>query len=554
MTSQLRIYSGLVLFVYVCVHLINHMAGIVSLDLMNTWNRVLAAPWRSWPGTIVLAGAFVIHVVLSLYAFYLRRRLAMKRWELAQLVLGLAIPLLLAIHVIGTRVIDEIVGVQGDYDLTMLVFWVYLPFNGIQQAVALVVVWAHGCIGLHMWLRLQAWYTDVRWLAISLAALFPALALAGYVSAGMEVRALAATEGWAEAVTLSTSRNAETTMLTLELTSQSQLGVLATILLILAARFVREHLNSRCARPVIRYAPGDRDLPIVPGGSVLEIIRSAGIRHASVCGGRGRCSTCRVRIGSGRDALPPPSEQEQRVLARIGLESGDVRLACQLRPSKDVTVTALLPHEDPDNAGSIGDGHQKGDELEVASLFVDLRGSTRLSEERLPFDVVFILNQFFAELSMALEETGGHYAQFNGDGLMALYGLNQPPAVACQQAIAGAAAMARRIDDLSDRLKGEIKEPLRIGIGIHFGEAIVGSMGPPRSPIVSALGDNINIAARLEQMTKDLGVRFCISARTLEIAGVPITDREIHALPVKGREQPVRVIGFDSLVGVAVGA
>jgi len=554
MIGSLRLYSGLILFAYVLGHLFNHMAGIVSIEAMDALNRVMAWPWRTIPGTVLLVGALIVHVSLALYGVYARRNLTMKRWETAQLILGLSIPLLLALHFMGTRVIDEVADARGDYDFVMLVLWVFKPEIGVQQAVALLIVWAHACIGLHMWLRLKPWYNRVRWLAVSLATAIPVLALAGYVSAGFEVMELAASQqGWAAAVMADAGRDPAMARLAEGLATRMQLGVIAIVILVFAARYVRALVNRRKAHPVIRYSPGDRQLPIVPGGSVLETIRAAGIRHASVCGGRGRCSTCRVRVGLGRAGLTPPSDDERLVLSRLGFDGDDVRLACQLRPSADVAVTALLPHEDPARAGGIGDDYQKGDELEVACLFVDLRGSTRLSEERLPFDVVFVLNQFFAELSAALEETNGHYAQFNGDGLMALYGLDETPAEACRQALAGAAAMARRIDALSERLQDELGEPLKIGIGVHFGEAIVGSMGPPKSPIISALGDNINIAARLEQMTKELGVRFCISARTLEIAGVNITDKKIHALPVKGRERPVRVVGLDNLREIAEG-
>ncbi|MBT7249083.1 MAG: adenylate/guanylate cyclase domain-containing protein, partial [Rhodospirillaceae bacterium] len=124
----------------------------------------------------------------------------------------------------------------------------------------------------------------------------------------------------------------------------------------------------------------------------------------------------------------------------------------------------------------------------------------------------FVLNQFFAELSRALEETNGHYAQFNGDGLMAIYGLSGDPGAGAKDALRGAQAMLRRIEGLNARLEGELSEGLRIGMGIHIGEAIVGSMGPPETPIVSALGDNVNIAARLESQTKEFGVPLVVSA------------------------------------------
>src|SRR5690606_28568736 len=123
-------------------------------------------------------------------------------------------------------------------------------------------------------------------------------------------------------------------------------------------------------------------------------------------------------------------------------------------------------------------GGVNGREQKVVILFIDLRGSTRLGERRLPYDVLFILNQFFAEMAGALNATGGHYAQFNGDGLMALYGLAGDTRAGARQALAGGADMLRRLAVLNDVLRGELDEPLRIGVGIHCGDAIVGTMGP----------------------------------------------------------------------------
>jgi adenylate cyclase len=109
------------------------------------------------------------------------------------------------------------------------------------------------------------------------------------------------------------------------------------------------------------------------------------------------------------------------------------------------------------------------------------------------------------------------------------------------QAIEGAKAMLRRMDALNDRLAGELSEPLKIGVGINAGEAIVGSMGPPATPIVSALGDNVNIAARLESQTKEYGVPLVISAHTAEYAGIDLTSLVSREVPVKGRDRPIRV-------------
>jgi len=175
------------------------------------------------------------------------------------------------------------------------------------------------------------------------------------------------------------------------------------------------------------------------------------------------------------------------------------------------------------------------------AMFVDLRGSTRIAESRLPYDVVFIMNQFFAEMYAALRATNGYYAQFRGDGLLALYGLESDIKQACRDAIRGAAEMQRRLEALSHSLKAELAEPLRIGIGAHSGVAIVGTMGPPEAPIYSAIGDNVNIAARFEGMTKAYSCVLVVSADTLAQAGIDPHGAPVHRVKVRGRQERLTV-------------
>lgn len=107
--------------------------------------------------------------------------------------------------------------------------------------------------------------------------------------------------------------------------------------------------------------------------------------------------------------------------------------------------------------------------------------------------------------------------------------------------------MGRRLDDLNQRLAPELETPLRMGIGIHCGDAIVGSMGPPASPNLSAVGDNVNIAARLENQSKTLNARLIISAQVAEAAGIDVSVFPRHLAPVRGREVPVPVHAISDL-------
>ena len=198
------------------------------------------------------------------------------------------------------------------------------------------------------------------------------------------------------------------------------------------------------------------------------------------------------------------------LLARIEAEP-NVRLACQTRPASDVRITPLVPAgTDPGLARR--SGGVQGREQSVAAMFVDLRGSTALGESRLPYDVVFILNQFFAEMYQALE---------------------------------GAAETQRRLDGLNASLASELPAPLRIGIGLHAGMAIVGTMGPPDAPIYSAIGDTINIAARFEGMSKYYRCTLVVSADTIRRAALPEPAAPRHSVRVRGRTERIDVYAVD---------
>ena len=136
---------------------------------------------------------------------------------------------------------------------------------------------------------------------------------------------------------------------------------------------------------------------------MLEASLINAIPHAHVCGGRGRCSTCRIRILGDLDGLPAPSAAEQAVLERVHAAPG-VRLACQLRPTSDIAFVPMLsPYATTVDAYRTG-AASSGIERYVVIMFVDMRGSSRLAERRLPFDTVFIINQFLNAVSHAVLE------------------------------------------------------------------------------------------------------------------------------------------------------
>ena len=518
----LRLITGLVIASFVTGHFLNHSLGVVSIEAMDELRSVLAAWWRSPPGTVLLYGSLLTHFALALASLYRRTTLRMPVWEAAQLALGLAIPPLLIGHVVGTRFNWWLLGNTIGYERVVAGLWGD-PAAAMRQVLLLVIAWAHLCFGLHYWLRLRRWYPNVQPAAFAAALLIPALALAGFAAAGF-------------------NHNPDLPALPAEHRAHlvSWRGMLLlTFFALLAATLLARWLRSRFGGTYqLRHSSG-RIITAPVGRTILEALRDEGVPHASVCGGRARCTTCRVRVGEGLERLAPPSTLEQQALARIDAPP-NVRLACQTRPRSDVTVAPLLPPgANPDAARR--PGAPQGRERPIVAMFVDLRESTKLCESRLPYDAVFVMNQFFAEMHEALRETNGYYAQFRGDGLLALYGLETDLPRACRDALRAAARMQEKIERLSASLAAELAEPMRIGIGMNSGVAIVGTMGPPAAPIHSAIGDTVNIAARFEGMTKSYRCVLVVSADTLRQAGVEPNDSPLHHVRVRGRNERVDV-------------
>ena len=538
MRRRLHLVTGLILFAYVLTHFINHMLGLVSLQALEAGRALFEALWRNLPATLALYGALLVHLGSALWSVYRRRTLAMPPWEAAQILFGLSIPPLLVLHVLGTRFAHEVLGVNDNYTYILLVFFLFSPESGLRQLAALLVAWGHACIGLHFWLRLKPWYRPALPYAYAAALLIPAFSLAGVYVAGREVLRLAEDPAWLAAarseINLADRAGLERIA---GLESAFLAGFAALVAATLAARALRLWRSRRRGVVHVTY-PGGRRVSVLPGTTVLEASRGAGIPHASVCGGRGRCSTCRVHIGRSEGAVPPPSDEEAKVLRRIKA-APNVRLACQLCPVADLAVTPLLsPTASPREAGARA---MQGEEREVAILFADIRDFTALAEDRLPYDVVFVLNRYFAAMGMAVEEAGGRVDKFIGDGVMALFGVERGVETGCIHAMHAARRMAERLVEVNSVLAQELGRPLRIGIGIHAGPVILGEMGYRRAASVTAIGDSVNTASRLEAMTKDFGAQLVVSDPVARLAGLDLSAFPARDIEVRGRARPLSV-------------
>lgn len=541
--QRLRLASGMILFAFALTHFLNHAVGLVDLESMLRVQSWRVAVTQSLPGAAVLLAALFTHVGLGLWRTSQRTSLSLPVWEWMQLGTGLLIPWLLIPHVVGTHVAHGLFGIGEDYARILSYLW---PAVALYQSLTLLIVWTHGCIGLHFWLRLAPWYRRFAPLGLAIAVAVPLLGLAGFTVAGRDVARLAASQPDLPILASLRAPSDPAAFASLERLSDvmrlSYLGLLASIALAIGLRAAMDYRN----RPIaISYIEG----PTVRAGrgqTLLEISRANGVPHMSVCGGRARCSTCRVRILKGLETLTAPSAAEQRTLDRVAAPPG-VRLACQIRPAASLIVARLLlPDARVQGLTATISGEALGVERTVAVMFVDVRGFTQVSQDKLPYDVVFILNRLFAHLGRAIENNGGWIDKYLGDGLMAVFGKETGPEEGCRQVLMAAREIDLALEIANAEIISETKRPLGIGVGIHAGPVVLGRIGHSGLSAMTVVGRTVNVASRLEALTKDEACQLIVSAAAMRLSGLSTAGYRSKSVAVRGLDEPLDVLLIES--------
>ncbi|ACA16753.1 adenylate/guanylate cyclase [Methylobacterium sp. 4-46] len=539
LVQRLRLASGLVLFAFAGTHFLNHALGLAGLEAMVGFARWRVAVTRSAPGTGILAAALVVHAGLALARLAARRSLRMPAWEAGQVALGLAIPFFLLPHIVGTRVANLLYGLDTGYPAVIARLW---PDAIPHQAALLALVWGHGCLGLHHWLRLSPRYRRVA-PALGVAALIlPLAAAAGIAVQGelMERDLAAAARFDAPDLAARWPRRSPPEALA-AIGGPVRAGFYALAGLALAAGALRVAAAWRARRITVTYLDGPA-VRALDGATLLEVSRANRIPHVAVCGGRGRCSTCRVLVTEGAHRLAPPNPDEAATLAAIGAPPG-VRLACQARVRGDLTVMRILRPRRQDRADALlGDPDLAGVEREVAILFVDVRGFTPLAERKFAFDVVYILNRFFEAAGQPVVARGGWIGGYAGDGLLALFTHPEGIDAACRAAFAAAAEIDGAVERLNGQIAAELPASLRVAMGLHAGPLVLGRLGYGENRPMSAIGPAVNIASRLETLAKAADVQLAASCDAARRAGLALDGLRIETTDIRGSGRPLDVL------------
>ncbi len=518
--KRLHLLTGACLGFFLLTHFSNHALGLVSVETMESARHIFHLVWHSWPGTVLLYGSLLVHFLLALESLYRRQTLRMPAREALKIGFGLVFPFLIVGHVVSTRIESMLIGHGDGYYQVLPKLWAN-PASATQQSLALIIVWAHGCLGAWFWMRGRSWYPRYFLFFYSFAVLVPLLALLGFVTAAQSLEAIGVpSTSWFMPYRTSP-----------EVLEEIKTSITAGLLAMIAGTLV---LRAIPVRGKIRITYPDRAISVAKGFSVLEASRAAGIPHLSICGGRGRCSTCRVRVTEGLERQPPATDAERATLTRIGAPD-NVRLACQLRPSHNLSISPILSGGHAGLKTKPTEQQAAGRERHIAVLFCDLRDFTLLAQRQLPFDTVFLLNRYFETIGEAVEESGGVIDKFIGDGALALFGLNNTIEEACAQALTATTRIAKGIDVLNRNFMSELDTPLRIAMGMHAGPAIIGQIGYGKASSLTAVGDTINAASRLEGFAKEYDAQLAVSADLVRYAGLAVDDRESYNISIRGR-------------------
>ena len=539
-SMSLQLLSGMILFLFFSTHLLTLSLGIFSIEVLDTVRQYIMTPWHTVIGTILLTSSLLLFFGITLWELYRCGIRRMSVMEIVQTLFVVLMPFVLIDPIVETSFVYHFTESQTSYTILLHRYWIQEPYLGIIHALMMVMVsmYVWGCV--KQCLRKRATMALKHGLK-PFAIILPTLAVCGFITVGIQTRTLAFQDPTYRQNLLEQAGYTpqESEMLNF-IRPLIHIGLLTLLLAGFGITELKTRFTHRKQLPKVCYK--DQIFDILPEKTLLEAIRMAKIPHASICGGKGRCSTCRVRISKGLMSLHPPTENECKVLKQIKAPSS-VRLACQIHPHTDLKVVPLLPPSISAKDGWLKtSNYLQGEEHDIAVLFADIRDFTKITETQLPYDVVFFLNQYFAEMGKAIETAGGYLDKFIGDGVMAWFGMEEGAEEGSRRAIKAARLMLEHLQKINTTLGSSLPIPLRIGIGIHVGTVIVGELGYGTAKNLTAIGDTVNLASRLETLTKKYQVDVVISDEVAIKCGDSFSACVRAQTPIRGKRESITVL------------
>ena len=547
---QLRIYTGILLFFYSLTHLLNHSVNVISIEAADfVRENYFHFLWKNSIGYFLLYASLIIHIILGFYSILTKKSFKITGREWIQILFPVLALLVLLQHIAGGFILSRF-----DVDIKYSLLYALLSSDpnelvagAVLFSLMVIFIWVHGVIGIHGLLkfkfksyqRFMFGFKFIYWFV-------PVGAILGFIAGLRETSVLATIENLKGNENFIMSffgaipQEAFAYLMPVEPYVMNNYPIFVLAVLVLSILNVVR--SKYFGRVKISY-PGGNEYTVPKGTTVLEASRLAGIPHVSVCGGKGRCTTCRVKIVSGIDNIAAPNVHETKIIKRLGFDS-DVRLACQLKVSKNLSVLPLINPETKEIKARSPVG-LSGKEKETVVVFIDLREFTKLSEKKLPYDVVYILNKYYSVCGEIIESNKGRLDKFIGDGIMAIFDGSETSSENCKNSIITAQQVSIAIKELNEQIKNDFSEELRFGIGIHVGNTIVGMMGYGNTVTETVVGDNVNIASRLEELNKKYGSELVVSKDVLDAAKVNTKQFKNEKIKIRGRENELQIFNLE---------
>ncbi|HSG78370.1 MAG TPA: adenylate/guanylate cyclase domain-containing protein [Acidimicrobiia bacterium] len=306
------------------------------------------------------------------------------------------------------------------------------------------------------------------------------------------------------------------------------------------------------------FLPDGATVTARPTETLLDAALVAGIPHTAACGGVGECSTCRVLVVEGAANLSERSEAEHALGDPMGFDAS-IRLACQTYASGPASVRRLVLDPDDEVMSDVRrrsmTATRVGELADVTVLFADIRRFTAFSENLRPYDVIHVLNRFFGLARAAIADQGGRIATYMGDGFMAVFGVpatgQAPPQApdpvaaldalvahveAPERAVRAGLALIEAVDGFQTYVERLHGRRFGISVGIHHGPAVVGALGSGASQVVTAIGDTVNTAARVEWANRRFGTRMLVSDAVVETVGSRLAAVPQEPIELPGKQ------------------
>jgi len=280
--------------------------------------------------------------------------------------------------------------------------------------------------------------------------------------------------------------------------------------------------------------------------TVLDAAIAAGIPVFHVCGGKAKCSTCRVLVLEGLEQLTPPNKKELALHRHVYFPP-NVRLACQTRLTGGPVRLRRIIQDESDVGLYIGHAEgtsdeQLGEEKEMVLFFLDIRNFTQFVETHLAFDVIHIVRKLFSLFNNIIQANGGHIVETTGDGLYAVFGCEGGKVVSVQAAVAAALGILREMEGLSDAyFEKYFSRSLQAGIGLHVGQVISGTIRIGTEEHMVVMGHPVNVASRLQSATRELNNSCVVSAQVHELLAADMQTDACAHIRVKGVNDELKV-------------